>query len=700
MFDAVNGTAGDDLLIFEGQLGELSMTLTNPYSGFSIYIEDEFNINTGDYQGYGGFDTLYMSNTGDALFMNDGAGRALFSNIELIRGGPGGDVIVLSDEVITLGAVFIDGAQEGDVLWGNVGNDTLRGFDGDDNLEGGPGQDDLRGGDDNDFLNGGTGADLLIGGDGDDVLNYTADGQTSEGYNQTHDAFDGGDGYDILNMTSGNDILLVSDTSSPFYSSTLQIVLNSDVSASQRVISVEEINAGAGDDIVDLSNGSYEASAVINGEQGNDILKGGEGNDTIDGGTGQDSLYGGYGNDTVYGGNGNDVLYGGNGDATVIVQDKNFVDSVVFPSLEERKNIKNLKPPGTPSLGVDGDNLTLDYDAKAEITFREGFAGYDNALGVYSIAADGTIQSARLLWNNVKDAGKDITHVVDLPTTDSGGEIGFFIFANGYNKDHRYKDMDTGTEDNIKFVYDYGGENERAATIHDSGSDITTVYDDGVTTEILRAPAYHTTARGGSTALNDDGEEHVVSGLMPGTDGETGDVFRIGFEDLPNLGDADYEDVLFDLNIVEHVTYTEGETGADILIGGNGDDVLYGEGGDDILIGGNGNDEIHGGLGSDTIVYNELVDGVDSIYGFETGEGGDSLNITDILDGFDGGDDIADFVRLIQTAGGDTEVQVNVDGDVSGEFASLAIIQGGVGGASLDTLIADGNLVVDQSIVI
>ncbi|NGO91472.1 MAG: hypothetical protein GBQ79_18085, partial [Halomonas sp.] len=46
-----------------------------------------------------------------------------------------------------------------------------------------------------------------------------------------------------------------------------------------------------------------------------------------------------------------------------------------------------------------------------------------------------------------------------------------------------------------------------------------------------------------------------------------------------------------------------GGGGNDILIGGDGDDILFGQGGNDTLIGGTGNDIMYGGSGANTFVW-------------------------------------------------------------------------------------------------
>lgn len=557
MYTNITGTSGNDFLFLQGEITQFTATLVNPYSGFSVFIDEEKNVNTGRYDGLNGFDVLFLTNIGDVLQIADSSNILLIQNIERILAGDGGDVVNLASTDLVLSDIVINGGAEGDILWGNAGNDTIDGLSGDDHIDGGPGNDTLNGGEDN---------DLIVGGLGDDVLN---------------------------------------------------------------------------------------------------------------------------------GGAGNDILYGGNND-TPLVTDKDFTDPVVFPNLIDGKNIKNLRPPGDPALGVVDGNLSVDFDAQAEITFRKGFAGYNNTLGSYAVTADGTLVDAKIHWANVKTAGLDITHIIDLPTGADGGDFGFFIIANGDRVNQQYGDLDIDGNGVLKFIYDYGGANERDANITDDGQDISLVYDDGTTEKVLNGKIYHTTERDGDTSLNWDGKTHVLSGIV---EEDNSDVLRIGFEDLPMLGDADYEDILFDLNIIGHSIDTS-EPGNDILIGGAGDDILYGEGGNDILIVGEGADRIYGGTGSDTIAY-DMMDGIiDTIFGFERGVGGDVLNITDILQGYDPlSDAISDFVRLTDTANG-TEVQINADGDVGGAFTAIALIDGGIGTDTLANLIANGNLVADQGVMV
>ncbi len=94
-----------------------------------------------------------------------------------------------------------------------------------------------------------------------------------------------------------------------------------------RISSIENINLGAGNDVLDMNHTTYTYTSditvdggtgndVIWTDQGNDTLIGGEGNDWLDGGAGNDTLTGGEGDDILNGGTGNDTLIGGDGNDT------------------------------------------------------------------------------------------------------------------------------------------------------------------------------------------------------------------------------------------------------------------------------------------------------------------------------------------------------------------------------------------------
>ena len=533
---------------FSGDMTTLSMTVTNPYSSKSYYLDDEYNVNNSVYEGGSGFDYISMSSAGDFLNITNEFGVQVVKNIEYFNAGAGGDFISVAHADISYGDVIIRGAAGDDILWGNDGNDD------------------------------------------------------------------------------------------------------------------------------------------ISGAAGNDIIDGGGGNDELSGNQDNDQIFGGIGDDIISGGDGNDFLYGGS-DLGLRDLDKDFLDNVSFPDLQSNVNIVDLMPPGTSSLGVSGDNLSVDYRATADISFIKGQAGYNSTLAIYEVMDNGAIGNIDILWGNVKDAGYGVTHTIDIPTGEDGGAFGFFIIANGHKLNDNYDGLDITGDGNVSIIYDYGGANERAGSVHDDGNMLSTVYNDGVVEMVLEGATYHTTPRDGDNSLNPDHQTHVVSGQANNGDA---DVLRIGFEDLVNLGDADFEDVLFDFDVNE-IRVDASEPGNDTLDGGAGDDYLYGEAGDDLLIVGEGLDQIYGGSGSDTIQFTVADEFIDVIHGFETGVGADVIDLSAVLEfGDDVTDAITDFVQLVQN-GSDTEIQINAAGDGSG-FASLAIIEGGVADSLVD-LVNNGNLI-------
>ena len=82
----------------------------------------------------------------------------------------------------------------------------------------------------------------------------------------------------------------------------------------------------------------------------------------------------------------------------------------------------------------------------------------------------------------------------------------------------------------------------------------------------------------------------------------------------------------------------------------------------------------------------------DLITDFQVGDGGDTLHIGNILEGYSGGSDINDFLR-IALDGGQTKVQIDVDGTANGvNFVNLAILNGISSGLSVDTLFANNQI--------
>lgn len=151
---------------------------------------------------------------------------------------------------------------------------------------------------------------------------------------RSFDCFDGGDGYDILNLTEKDDALFLDDQSLSIFG------------AIPKFNNIEEVKAGIGDDIIDMTsfNLSYGNIKIyggdgddilwsnggddkIFGEFGNDNIQGGSGNDYLDGGSGNDIIKGYDGNDICIGNFGADIIYTGKGDDILLYE--NIQDSIL-----------------------------------------------------------------------------------------------------------------------------------------------------------------------------------------------------------------------------------------------------------------------------------------------------------------------------------------------------------------------------------
>lgn len=127
----------------------------------------------------------------------------------------------------------------------------------------------------------------------------------------------------------------------------------------------------------------------------------------------------------------------------------------------------------------------------------------------------------------------------------------------------------------------------------------------------------------------------------------------------------------------------EGGDDNDIVNGQDGDDILLGGAGNDTLIGSYGKDTLSGGEGSDSFVYGaELATNwnthFDRILDFQTGEGGDVLNVSHLLDevGYTGSDPIADGYLTIVQIGSGTKLQFDNDLADGVGAKSLVILNG------------------------
>ena len=226
---------------------------------------------------------------------------------------------------------------------------------------------------------------------------------------------------------------------------------------------------------------------------------------------------------------------------------KDFNPGNTFPSLSESVPVAA----GSPAYGIAAGDLTVANAATGSISFVSEGAGYNNTVGMFLVNPDGSITSADILIQNGNALAPGQTFDFNAG---AGQTVGFFMIADGFTTNSSYAGINLNAGA-LNFVYKNGTPDERPATVNDNGADVVLVHTSagGVET-VLVEPMYFSNIRGGSTSLNEDGSVRVISGLADPSDPNT---LRVGFEDLPNLGDRDYNDIVFDVTLTESCGCTE-----------------------------------------------------------------------------------------------------------------------------------------------
>ncbi|MFC3150884.1 VCBS domain-containing protein, partial [Litoribrevibacter euphylliae] len=144
-----------------------------------------------------------------------------------------------------------------------------------------------------------------------------------------------------------------------------------------------------------------------------------------------------------------------------------------------------------------------------------------------------------------------------------------------------------------------------------------------------------------------------------------------------------------------------GDDSANELIGLLVDDNIFGQDGNDTIIGNAGDDYLSGGAGSDTFVWKSGDDGtvsdvaMDTIKDFQTGNGGDVLDLSDLLID-EQANDLTNYLSF-ESDGVNTVVSVKADGaNVTQKITLEGVNLTGPDADIINQLINDGNLDVDQ----
>jgi len=455
------------------------------------------------------------------------------------------------------------------VITGDGGDDTLYGGAGDDTIDGGSGADYINAGKGNDRIIYAAG-DTIIGGDGTDTLDaggwgnslnidlvssYTdieniigGTGDDILAGNNLANVLNGGTGKDIIDGRGGNDTIVYDP--------------EDDLKGGDGVDSLDA-SLLTGDLIISIATQYTDFENIIGGS-GNDALtgnnlanqlSGGGGEDSLAGGIGNDSLYGGDGGDTLDGGAGNDVMAGGGGN------DYFFVDSKKDVIVEKKGEGEDFvwSYLNSYTLGANVEDL--------------GFAGSGNFSGM-----------GNSLNNNIQGGGGQDSLSGGAGNDTLSGGLGSDTIDGGAGND-----LVNGGAGDDKL---YGGAGND--TLYgDAGSDY---LDGGAGNDMLYGGADGDTLSGGTgndvyviTAAGDIINEKSGAGTDTVKTTRTAYTLVANVENLTYTGDQD-------ANLT-------GNTLANVITGGAGNDHLVGDLGNDTLDGGAGNDLLIGGTGNDTFVF-------------------------------------------------------------------------------------------------
>ncbi|MDA9949453.1 hypothetical protein N9C16_08735 [Paracoccaceae bacterium] len=225
------------------------------------------------------------------------------------------------------------GTDSDDILPDSLGDDEIYAGNGHDEISVGAGNDFVSAGEGDDKINISAGANLIQADGGNDTIelggdrvfnsNYWAKNVSSslqfstdqmvnlDGKLRIDSVIDGGTGVDRIQLTESDDAFFLHDSFSKFHDSLTLSVDDFGNQSSARIEGIEEINGGAGDDVIDLTSVDYSMvgkNLTVYGEVGNDIIWGSDANDTIYGGDDDDIIFGGAGANILNGGTGADTF--------------------------------------------------------------------------------------------------------------------------------------------------------------------------------------------------------------------------------------------------------------------------------------------------------------------------------------------------------------------------------------------------------
>lgn len=367
--DILDGGGGNNTLI--GGLG--NDTLTGGANNDTL----DGGAGSDTMTGGDGDDTYVVDSSSDVVTENDDEGEDTIestASFSLVSNGENVENLVL------LGGALTGTGDDGDnKITGNANNNTLTGNDGDDFLDGAEGNDTLKGGEGSDVLVGGDGNDTADFTDATGNLMVDLD----FGVAVSDDSEDVDTLLEIEHVIggAGDDLFIASDAANNINGGTGNDTISYAGSDAAVTLTLGGAGSGghaAGDTLTSIEHAigsSY--NDTLTGNISANVLTGGEGNDTLNGGAGADTLIGGLGNDTYTVDNVGDVVDESDGDGVDLVQ------SSVTYSLDtpEAADIENLTLTSGAAINGTGNALGNTVLGNSSNNTLTGLAGGDTLNG-------------------------------------------------------------------------------------------------------------------------------------------------------------------------------------------------------------------------------------------------------------------------------------------------------------------------------
>ena len=631
--DCVFGDAGIDLVV-----GDNGFELFSSAPGGDDHLHggDSIDIVIGDDisdifdpNHAGGSDELYGDDGIDVMFGTGGddtlEGGA---HIDFMSGGGDNDTMYGIDNTFTGDGWTIPTTSIvlGNLMFGNLGNDTMYGGDGLDVQFGNDGEDEMYGKDYIDVMFGQADNDTMYGESGGELFSISGIpvrlGNVMFGNTGEDEMWGGGD-LDVMFGNTENDTMHGYDGNFEPLGIDADVMLGGDG---------DDTMFGDAEELLLLTSTDW-----MFGQNGNDIMHGGKQVDWMFGGSGADTMhgdsnsillpfstdfmFGNAGDDTMDGGNGLDLMFGNDGADIMNGDDESLL--LISPDL---------------MFGNAGDD-TMNGGASADLMF--GNAGDDTMLGDSNVLW--FVASTDLMFGN---AGNDIM---------DGGNAADIMFGNS-GDDRMSGDNNSPGLISPDLMFGNSGDDwmngGNSADAMFGGVDRDTMLGDDhlwwqlLSTDLMFGGDNCDKMFGGTS-----NDLMFGNGDVDKMDGQRGLDIMFGNASSDHINGGDGWDILFGNSGTDVI---HGNDGWDIVSGGSEDDRIFGDNGWDVLLGNSGNDLIHGNNGWDVLFGNSDDDCLHGDNGWDTafGNSGDDCiyggNGWDSLRGNSGDD------HLFGDAGRDT----------------------------------------------